>query len=77
MPHHLLARVSSWDIVTSFIGLPIGQALAGPLGDRFGSHPVLLVCAVVILGAGVAPLLARGTRQLGRAHAADHPPATA
>lgn len=77
VPHHLLARVSSWDIVTSFIGLPIGQALAGPLGDRFGSHPVLLVCAVVILGAGVAPLLARGTRQLGRAHAADQPPATA
>ncbi len=86
VPHHLLARVSSWDIVTSFIGLPLGQALAGPLGDRFGSHPVLLACAVVILGAGVAPLLARGTRQLGRGPGtqqlsgqtvAGHPPTTA
>lgn len=78
VPHHLLARVSSWDIVTSFIGLPIGQALAGPLGDRFGSHPVLVVCAFVILAAGVAPLLARGTRRLGRSGPeADDPHRTA
>lgn len=77
VPHHLLARVSSWDIATSFIGLPLGQALAGPLGDRFGSHPVLLVCAVVILGAGMVPLLARGTRALGRGPGDGHSSATA
>jgi predicted MFS family arabinose efflux permease len=64
VPHQLLARVSSWDILTSFVGMPVGNALAGPLADRFGSHPVLLVCALVLLVAGVAPIAARGTRVL-------------
>ena len=29
VPHELLARVSSWDMLTSFVGMPLGQALAG------------------------------------------------
>jgi MFS family permease len=64
IPHHLLARVASWDILTSFVGMPLGNALAGPLADRFGTHPVLLGAAVVLLVAGLAPLALRGTRQL-------------
>jgi MFS family permease len=67
VPHHLLARVSSWDILTSFVGMPLGNALAGPLADRYGVHPVLGGCAVVLLVAGLAPLAARGTSRLGRA----------
>lgn len=67
VPHHLLARVSSWDILTSFVGMPLGNALAGPLAERFGERPVLGWCALVILLAGVAPLAAAGTRQLKRA----------
>jgi len=66
VPHHLLARVSSWDVLTSFVGMPLGNALAGPLADWFGLNPVLVGCAVVILVAGVAPLAVRGTRRLGR-----------
>jgi MFS family permease len=64
VPHDLLARVSSWDILTSFVGMPVGQALAGVLTDRFGTHPVLTVCAAVTLVAGVGPLAVRGTRRL-------------
>ena len=41
VPHDLLARVSSWDILTSFVGMPLGQAMAGVLTDRFGTHQVL------------------------------------
>ena len=36
VPHQLLARVASWDIVTSFAAMPIGSALAGPLASAFG-----------------------------------------
>jgi MFS family permease len=64
VPHDLLARVSSWDILTSFVGMPVGQAMAGVLTDRFGTHPVLMACAAVILVAGVGPLVVRGTRRL-------------
>ena len=69
VPHHLLARVSSWDILTSFVGMPLGNALAGPLADRYGTHPVLLVCALVLLVAGIGPIAARGTRVLTSAAA--------
>ena len=64
VPHDLLARVSSWDILTSFVGMPLGQAMAGVLTDRFGTHRVLTACAAVILVAGVGPLAVRGTRRL-------------
>jgi predicted MFS family arabinose efflux permease len=64
VPHELLARVSSWDTLTSFVGMPLGQALAGFLTDRFGTEPVLVVGAMVIFFAGVGPLAVRGTRRL-------------
>jgi predicted MFS family arabinose efflux permease len=64
VPLELMARVSSWDILTSFIGMPLGQAMAGFLTDRFGTHQALAGCAAVILVAGVGPLAVRGTRRL-------------
>jgi MFS family permease len=71
IPHHLLARVASWDILTSYVGMPVGNALAGPLADHLGVKPVLLACAPVLLVAGLAPLAARGTRMLTSAAATD------
>jgi MFS family permease len=64
VPHHLLARVASWDILTSYVGMPLGNALAGPLADHLGVKQVLLVCAVALLAAGLAPLAYRSTREL-------------
>lgn len=69
VPHRVLARVASWDILTSFVGMPVGNALAGPLAQAFGIDRVFLGAAAVIGCAGLAPLLARGTRALGRANA--------
>jgi MFS family permease len=66
VPHRLLARVASWDIVTSFAAMPIGSALAGPLAAAFGIRPVLAGCACVLFAAAVAPLLVKGTRTLTR-----------
>ena len=66
VPHELLARVASWDMLVSFVGMPLGNALAGPLAGWYGAKPVIGSCAVVLLVAGLAPLLWRSTRTLRR-----------
>jgi len=66
VPHSMLARVASWDMLTSFIAMPIGSVLAGPLTAAFGINPVFVGCAFVLLASGIAPLCVRGTRTLTR-----------
>lgn len=67
VPHRFLARVASWDTLTSFAAMPVGSALAGPLAAAFGVKHVLAGCAVVLLAAAFVPLFVRGTRVLTRA----------
>jgi predicted MFS family arabinose efflux permease len=64
VPHRSLGKVASWDQLTSFLAMPLGNALAGPLSETYGIDPVLLVSGSVLLVAGAAPLLVRGTRNL-------------
>ena len=59
-------RVASWDTLASFLGMPLGYALAGPVSDALGTDRTLLGCAAVIFRTGVSPLLVRGTRTLPR-----------
>lgn len=66
VPHAVLARVTSWDTLTSFLGMPLGSALAGPLSHAFGIDPVLVCCAGGLLAASLAPLGAAGSRRLTR-----------
>jgi MFS family permease len=66
VPHAVLARVASWDILTSFVAIPAGSALAGPLAHAFGTGPVIVVGAVVMALASLAPMLVRGSRELRR-----------
>jgi MFS family permease len=68
VPHELLARVSSWDSLVSFVGMPLGNALAGPLAAGFGLKPVLLGCAAVLACCALAPLAWRGSRNLRRTY---------
>jgi MFS family permease len=70
VPHRSLGKVASWDQLTSFIAMPLGNALAGPLSAAYGINPVLVVCGFVLLGSGAAPLLVRGSRRLTRGTAA-------
>lgn len=64
VPHPVLARVSSWDILTSFVAIPAGNALAGPLAHTFGTGRVIVVAAVVMAVASFAPMLVRSSRDL-------------
>jgi len=73
VPLSALGRVASWDTLTSFIAMPIGNALAGPLANRFGLNPVLTVCAAILLASAASQLLVPGARKLTRAAAT--PPA--
>jgi len=73
VPQSALGRVASWDTLTSFIAMPIGNALAGPLSHRFGVNPVLTVCSAILLASAVSQLLIPGARKLTRAPAT--PPA--
>jgi MFS family permease len=66
IPHDRLARVASWDILTSLLAMPVGNALAGPLAAALGTNEVLVLSAVVMFGAGLLPLAYAGTRRLTR-----------
>lgn len=67
VPHRVIARVDSWDMLTSFLAMPIGNAMAGPLAHTFGTSWTLSGCALVLLLAGASPLVSRETRELTRA----------
>lgn len=64
VPHRVLARVASWDTLTSFVAMPVGNALAGPLAQAFGIDRVFAVCAAVLGATAAAPLFVPGSRNL-------------
>jgi MFS family permease len=73
IPQSALGRVASWDTLTSFMAMPIGNVLAGPLSDRFGLNPVLTVCAGVLFVSAASQLLIPGSRTLTRVTAPAAP----
>ncbi|MEJ2856787.1 MULTISPECIES: MFS transporter [unclassified Saccharothrix] len=66
IPPDKLARVYSYDMLGSFIALPVGEVLAGPLGTRFGTETALLAGAVVLALVTCAALGSRQVRGLVR-----------
>ncbi|GAA3344102.1 MFS transporter [Amorphoplanes nipponensis] len=70
VPADKLARVYSYDMVGSFVAIPVGQVAAGPIAQAVGVEPTL-VGAAVLIGLAVAAMLAsRDVRNL------RHRPAT-
>ncbi|MBW4718458.1 MFS transporter [Saccharothrix obliqua] len=66
IPPQKLARVYSYDMLGSFIAIPIGQVAAGPLGGRFGTGPTLLAGAAVVVTATLLAVCSRDVRRLRR-----------
>ena len=66
IPHDRLSRVSSWDALGSFVCIPIGFAVAGPISDALGVETTLLLAAVVVVVATSLVLLVREVRTLRR-----------
>jgi MFS family permease len=61
-----LSRAYSYDMLGSFVAMPVGQMLYGPLGEAFGYRPVLVVSGCVYLAVVALVLSSRSVRDLRR-----------
>ncbi len=66
IPPQALSRVSSYDWMVSGALLPLGYAIAGPLGSAIGAVPVMVGGSILALTAFVLGLLPGETRMLRR-----------
>jgi Transmembrane secretion effector len=64
VPPQLLARVTSYDMLGSFIAIPLGELLAGPASHAVGERAALAGCGVVMVAAVVAMVASRSVRDL-------------
>ncbi|MEB3964777.1 MFS transporter [Streptomyces kunmingensis] len=71
VPRDVLNRIHAYDVAGSLAMAPVGQALAGPAAEAFGTRNVLLTGGVVTVLCATALLAARPIRGLVRA---DMPP---
>ena len=66
IPGDKLSRVSSYDALGSFVLIPLGLALAGPIAAAIGTSTTLYAVAVLNIGAALAVLGVRDVRTLRR-----------
>ena len=69
----MLSRAYSYDALGSFVAIPIGQLMFGPLGDAFGFEAVLVVSGIAVTAISLVTLLSRSVRNLDRAPGAADP----
>ncbi len=63
---HQLSRAYSFDMLGSFVAMPIGQLTYGPLGAAFGFRDVLVVSGIAYAAICVLTLASRSVRTLRR-----------
>ena len=61
-----LARVYSYDALGSYVAVPVGQVLVGPLAGTLGLRPTLLGSAAAVIVATLLSLSSRSVRSLTR-----------
>ncbi len=66
IPVEKLSRVSSYDALGSWVLVPLGLALAGPIADAIGTSTTLYAVAALNIGAALAVLSVRQVRTLRR-----------
>ena len=67
----MLSRAYSYDALGSFVAIPIGQLVFGPLGEAFGAQQVVLVSGFVYVAIALATLCSRSVRTLDRVPVPD------
>lgn len=72
VPREALSRVYSYDMVGSFVAVPLGEAVVGPAAHLVGTTPVLWTCAALIVA---ATLVAASMRSVWRVVATTPAPA--
>jgi MFS family permease len=66
IPGEKLSRVSSYDSVGSYVLIPVGLALVGPIADAIGTSTTLYAVAALNVAAALAVLGVRDVRTLRR-----------
>lgn len=66
VPADRLSRVYSYDMVGSFVAIPLGEAATGPLAQAYGLDETLYGCAALIVVATLLTLTSRSVRTLRR-----------
>jgi MFS family permease len=64
VPEEVMSRVFSYDALGSFVAIPVGQLLAGPLAHLLGTRAVVVGGAVLYALIGASTLLSRSVRDL-------------
>jgi MFS family permease len=70
VPADRLARVYSYDAVGSFVAIPVGEMLVGPIAGQVGVEATLTGAGVLVVVATVAALASGSVRGLQRTDAA-------
>ena len=65
VPQASLSRVSSYDYAVSFIFMPIGYAIWGPLADAIGIRTTLLLASAILVATKVVVVLSPEIRRMG------------
>lgn len=66
IPANRLARVYSYDMLGSFVALPMGEIAVGPIAEQFGFQATLHGAALLLVVATLAAMANRGVRTLLR-----------
>jgi MFS family permease len=66
IPQEKLSRVYSYDALGSWVLIPLGLAVAGPLAEAFGTRETILGATAISLTATLAVLLVRDVRTIER-----------
>jgi MFS family permease len=74
VPEESLSRVSAWDWMGSYLFLPLGLVLAGPVSDVIGVSETLWIAAGFIVVSTIAVLLVPDVRNLRRLDAPEAKP---
>ena len=66
VPREVLSRAYSYDALGSFVAMPVGQLLFGPLGEHFGVGRVIVIGGVAYLAIVLLTLSSSSVRGLSR-----------
>jgi len=66
IPLEKLSRVTSYDALGSFVFIPVGLSIAGPVADAIGLEHALWLAAAVVAGSMLSALAVRDVRELRR-----------
>ena len=66
IPQEKLSRVYSYDALGSFVLIPLGVAIVGPVSELIGTRETIIAAAAISLTATLAVLLVRDVRTIER-----------